>query len=102
MNTEKSPRPALLKFDPTLDRLDDEGKELRDGLSAAVLDGDTLWLAGDETTRLDRLTRDRGDTYHAHVQFPLSTLFDLPAPEKEEADIEGLDVADDYLWLVGS
>lgn len=102
MTTKETARPALLKFDPALDPLDDEGKQLRDGLSAAVLDGDTLWLACDETTRLERLTRDRGDAFHAHEQFPLSALLDLQAPEDEEADIEGLAVADGYLWLVGS
>lgn len=102
MNTEQNSRPALLKFDPALNRLDDEGKELRDGLSAAALVGETLWLACDETTRLERLTRGRGDIYHAHEQFPLAGLLDLRADEKEEADIEGLDVADGYLWLIGS
>jgi len=102
MSIRETARPALLKFDPDLNRLDDEGKELRDGLSAAVLDGDTLWLAGDETTRLERLVRDRGDVFHDHKQFPLSVPLDLQAPETEEADIEGLAVADGYLWLVGS
>ena len=102
MSTQQEARPALLKLDPALNRLDDEGKEFRDGLSAAVLAGDTLWLACDETTRLDRLTREGGDTYHGHEQFPLATLLDLQAPETEEADVEGLDVSDGYLWLVGS
>lgn len=102
MSTEQNSRHALLKFDPDLNRLDDEGKELRDGLSAAVLDGDTLWLACDETTRLERLTRDRGEVFHAHARFPLSVPLDLQAPETKEADIEGLDIADGFLWLVGS
>lgn len=102
MKNSPNPRPALLKFDPALDRLDDEGKELRDGLSALALVGDTLWLACDETTRLDCLTRAEGDIYDGHEQFPLADFLNLQAEEKEEADIEGLDVADGYLWLVGS
>jgi hypothetical protein len=96
----KIARSVLLKFDQTLDRLDKD-KQLRDGLSAAVLVGNELWLAGDETVRLERLSRD-GDVFANHVAFPLGNYLTLPAGEAEEADIEGLDVADGYLWLVGS
>ena len=71
-------------------------------MSAAVLVENTLWVAGDETTRLERLSREDGDVYAGHVAFPLSDYLTLPAGAKEEADIEGLDVADGYLWLVGS
>lgn len=94
--------PALLKFDPELNRIDDGGKELRDGISAAVLVGDTLWVACDETTRLDRLTRERGGSYDSHQKFPLSEFLTLHGGEEEEADLEGMDIADGYLWLVGS
>jgi len=93
--------PVFLKFDPHLDRLDKD-KSLRDGLSAAVLVEDTLWVAGDETTRLERLSREAKDVYAGHVAFPLSDYLTLPASEEEEADLEGLDVANGYLWLVGS
>ena len=99
-------RKALLKLDPRLDRLDDKGKKLRDGLSAVVQVENTLWVAGDETTRLERLVRigngDEKEAYDRHEAFALSAYFDLPAQEKEEADIEGLEVSDGYLWLVGS
>jgi len=94
-------RPAFLKIDPDLDRLDKD-KKLRDGLSAVVLVENTLWLACDETTRLERLSREDKDVYGSHVAFPLSDYLSLPAGEEEEADIEGMDVADGYLWLVGS
>lgn len=99
---------ALLKLDPRLDRLDDDdkGKKLRDGLSAVVRVENTLWVAGDETTRLERLIRaangDEEEVYGRHEAFALSACFDLPAKEKEEADIEGMDVSDGYLWLVAS
>ncbi|MGI8732125.1 MAG: DUF3616 domain-containing protein [Pyrinomonadaceae bacterium] len=92
---------VLLKFDPDLDRLD-EDKKLRDGLSAVVLLKDTLWVAGDETTRIERLSRETKNVFARHVAFPLSDYVTLPAGDGEEADIEGLDVADGYLWLVGS
>ena len=91
----------LLKFDPDLDRLD-EDKELRDCLSAVVLLENTLWVAGDETTRIERLSREAKNVFARHAAFPLSDYISLPADEDEEADIEGLDLADGYLWLVGS
>jgi hypothetical protein len=101
LTMNKIAHPVFLSFDSGLDRLH-EDKRLRDGLSAAVLVQDTLWIAGDETTRLERLSRHSRDLYAGHVAFPLSDYLTLPAGEEEEADIEGLDVADGYLWLVGS
>ncbi|MBC8030518.1 MAG: DUF3616 domain-containing protein [Pyrinomonadaceae bacterium] len=90
-----------LKFDPHLDQIEKD-KKLRDGLSAVVLVADSLWVAGDETVRLERLSREGEGVYGGHVAFPLSDYLTLPAGEEGEADIEGLDVADGYLWLVGS
>lgn len=97
----KTVRSVTLRFDPDLDRLGSD-KKLRDGLSALVLVEDTLWIAGDETARLERLSREASNLYANHVSFPLSAYIRLPAGEEEEADIEGLDVSDGYLWLVAS
>lgn len=88
-------------------------KKLRDGLSGVVQIGDTLWVANDETISLERLTlqekRDDGTyRYGDHERFELDQYIELPAPRPpdpkdiEEADIEGLDYSDGYLWLVGS
>ncbi|MBC7726147.1 MAG: DUF3616 domain-containing protein [Microbacteriaceae bacterium] len=106
------PRPAavLLTFDPALNQLDpqDSGKELRQGLSMVLEIGPTLWVANDETLALERLTRQPGPTrtYADHTRFALHELLRLPVPPEDdqapEADIEGLDYADGYLWLVGS
>jgi hypothetical protein len=103
---------VLLNFDSEFDV---EGKKkLRDGLSAVLEIGQTLWLANDETLSLECLTfksRSAGGdfVYEGHRQFSLSALLDLPAPpvspqKFEEADIEGLayDEAGGYLWLIGS
>lgn len=72
--------------------------------------GNTLWVANDETISLGRLSLQGKDTegnyhYREHKQFPLSKYLRLPAPATdngtfEEADIEGLDYKDGYLWLV--
>jgi hypothetical protein len=78
------------------------GTDLRTGLSAVALDGDTLWLACDEGCRLERLSSDGDTAFSAHAPVGLGSLLPLPAPESEEADIEGMDVADGWLWIVGS
>ncbi|MGJ7517986.1 DUF3616 domain-containing protein [Pseudomonas baetica] len=103
---------VLLKFDSQFDV--DKKKKLRDGLSAVLQMGQTLWLANDETLSLERLVF-KGQSaegeliYEDHQQFSLHELLDLPAPPKsakkfEEADIEGLacDETGDYLWLITS
>lgn len=104
---------ALLQFDPELNKIDDD-KELRHGLSVVVQVGDTLWVTNDETITLERLSLQKSEegnkyTYGGHKQFRLSDYLPLPVPppddpkEKiEEADLEGLDYKDGYLWLVGS
>lgn len=82
---------------------------IRDDVSAiaATGDGESLWIGADEGARLERLTatRDRDSrvsAYVAHVRFDLRDFFAFPGDAEEEADIEGLAVADGYLWVVGS
>lgn len=99
---------VALEFDPALEA-SEAGKRLRDGLSAVLQIGDSLWLANDESASLDRLTLDAGGKAAAgHRQFPLHRLLDLPEGAKgkparaPEIDIEGLDHDGGYLWLAGS
>lgn len=102
-------RPALLTFDPAAARLPGGGA-LRDGLSAAVAVGHTLWVVNDETLTVERLTRLPGAAlrYGEHRQFALGDYLSLRAPPRgrtrdfEEGDIEGLDARDGYLWITGS
>ena len=86
---------------------------LRDGLSAVVQIGPSLWLANDETTGLERLVlqvnpADGSVAYAQHVRFPLQNFLSLPVPPEagaedgDEIDIEGLAFSSQYLWLVGS
>lgn len=75
--------------------------DLRDGLSAIARQGNHLWVANDETTSVERLTLENGDHAGAHRSFDLTELLDLPG-DKGELDIEGLDVEDNTLWLLGS
>ena len=79
--------------------------KLRDSLSAVLFVGDTLWLASDEATSVERLSTDDGLTFKNHKSFPLDDLIPLPAHGTEfdqEIDIEGMDFLDSHLWLVGS
>ena len=80
-------------------------KPLRDDLSCVVSssDGRHLWLVSDETACIERLTYDPdGKGYGHHHTFDLRAMLDLPGDAEEEADIEGLAVADGWLWVVGS
>ncbi|VVO75215.1 hypothetical protein PS903_01476 [Pseudomonas fluorescens] len=94
---------AMLSFDPAF-------ASLRDGLSVAQQIGDTLWVANDETTSLERLKIQAaapGDVVNCdeHQSFQLLKYLDLPLPKQDaEIDIEGLAYAHDsgYLWVVGS
>ena len=98
---DPSLRHVLLQFDPQLSRTED-GKEERGDLSVAVEIGDTLWVASDETIRLTRLARKGDDAYASHAVFDIAAFVDLPGKKEAEADLEGLDYADGYLWMTGS
>ncbi|SKB68382.1 DUF3616 domain-containing protein [Dyadobacter psychrophilus] len=106
---------ALLEFDPAHNQINDD-KKLSSGLSVSVRIENTLWVANDETISLERLSLinedDQGNYFYGkHEQFLLSNFIELPVPPTfsdtgkikfKEADIEGLDYKDGYLWLVGS
>lgn len=87
----------------------EEAESILGELSAAAFDADgALWVSSDELSSgritLSRLQADGQGIFGRHTQFELREFVDLPADgdDKTEADIEGLDVADHYLWFTGS
>lgn len=87
---------VILRFQPEL-------QLHREDLSALLLDpSNYLWLASDETATLERLSLGNNNEFGNHQQFPLKEYVEIPHGEGEEVDIEGLDYADHYLWLIGS
>ncbi|GAB7191014.1 DUF3616 domain-containing protein [Kineococcus sp. NUM-3379] len=75
-------------------------------LSAVRQDGPHLWVAGDETATVERLTAEVRDGvvtgYGGQHSVRLADLVTLPAGEDEEVDVEGLARSGPWLWAVGS
>ena len=80
---------------------------VQSNLSGAAFTDDWLWVAGDEACGVDRLRRltpvgAEALRFGEVRDFPLASLLDLPGADDEEADLEGMAVADGHLWVVGS
>ncbi|WP_396446790.1 DUF3616 domain-containing protein [Actinomadura sp.] len=87
--------------------LESREAETHTNLSAVRQDGRCLWVAGDETATIERLTAvldgdGRVTGYDAQATVALADLVRLPAGPGEEADIEGLARANGWLWAIGS
>lgn len=76
-------------------------KNIRDGVSSIACTGNFLWVAGDENVSIQRMEKLEDGSYGNGVNYFLKDFFDLPSLD-EEADIEGMDVDGNYLWIVGS
>ncbi len=83
------------------------GALVHTNLSGAAFSSDWLWVAGDEACAIDRLRRlepagTEALRYGEVRDFPLADLLDLPGAADEEADLEGMAVVGNWLWVVGS
>jgi hypothetical protein len=84
------------------DQLDHADKPIRSDLSTVAAAGRCLWTANDELATVECLVLQEDGSYGDHQPVQLAELFDLPEGADGEMDIEGLDVADGHLWVVGS
>jgi Protein of unknown function (DUF3616) len=99
MPNKRTANAVRLEFTP--------GCLVKSNLSGAAFTGDWLWVAGDEACGLDRLRQltpvgSESLRFGEVCDFKLADLIDLPGAADEEADLEGMAVADGYLWVVGS
>lgn len=83
---------------------DGKAKQIADtkgSLSGIVRIGDSLWVAGDETKSIERLTSTDLALFNDHARYPLTTFFAL---DENEIDLEGLafDETAKRLWFIGS
>ena len=83
------------------DRPGTPGVAVQEDLSACVRLGDVLFLACDETAGIERL-RLTPSGWGDHHHYDLAGFVDLPAGPANEIDIEGLEIADGWLWVLGS
>ena len=93
-----------IKRDRILLKFKDSFKEHRKDISAVLLfPKQHLWLGSDETSTIERLTFvPQDDQFAQHQTFHVQDFIQLPRPEDEEIDIEGLAYHEYYLWFVGS
>lgn len=77
--------------------------QITEDMSALATVGRTLFCACDETSTVERLVWDKAaEGFTDHTNFALGHVFDLPDGPHGEMDIEGLAIADGYLWVTGS
>src|SRR5689334_1265114 len=74
-------------------------------LTAVRVDGEHLWVAGDETATIDRLVLDPTPTPSRagrQRSFRLADLVQLPGPPEGETDLQGVARSGGWLWAIGS
>ncbi|NJB86566.1 hypothetical protein GGR26_002334 [Lewinella marina] len=76
-------------------------EEIRGQLSTSVVVDQTLFVAYDESSAIERLLEEEGG-YGNHETYELADFFDLPDGSEGEMDIEGLAWEEPYLWFTGS
>jgi Protein of unknown function (DUF3616) len=78
------------------------GEATASSLSAVEQIGPHLFLCGDETAAIERLTTTDFTNFAGHRRFALGGFFKLPGGDDGEADLEGLAHDGDDLWVMGS
>lgn len=85
------------------DRLMHVSDAIGDDVSSLAVAGRSIFCTCDETATIERVLFDPDRMEAArHMNYPLGEIFELPDGPPGEMDIEGLSVADGYLWICGS
>ena len=73
-------------------------------LSGVAADGHHLFVAPDEGISIVRLRRSKNQPrkYRQTDAYLVDGLVPVPGDEDDEIDLEGMDIADGFLWLAGS
>ncbi|MGJ3245724.1 MAG: DUF3616 domain-containing protein [Elainellaceae cyanobacterium] len=83
-------------------RFGDTSDDLLEELSATACTPDgSLWVGSDEYITIERLSPIEPYVYGNHKSFFLGDFIEL-FNQDDEADIEGMDFAQSYLWFTGS
>ena len=90
-------RQVKLTFDKKHKNLED----VRGEISTCVVVDNTLFLAYDESSAIERLL-ETDDGYGKHKCYELADFFELPDGSEGEMDIEGLAWEEPFLWFTGS
>lgn len=83
---------------------DKKAKKIAGSLSAVERIDDTLWLAGDEVSSIERLAMGPADQFAGHRRISVVAAFQLEGDADDEADLEGVGYDDEtgLLWIVAS
>jgi hypothetical protein len=71
-------------------------------LSGVCARGDYLFLAPDEGADVVRMRRTAPGHFGEPVHFPLADLLAMPGDPGDEADLEGMAITEDSIWVAGS
>ncbi|MDY7016540.1 MAG: DUF3616 domain-containing protein [Cyanobacteriota bacterium] len=83
-------------------RFDKKVEDLLGDISAVARTPDgSLWVASDERLGIERLSPVESSIFGSHQHYRVGDFVEL-FDDDDEIDIEGMDYADGYLWLVGS
>jgi hypothetical protein len=87
---------TTLEFD-TATKRDDQS------LSGAAAVGNFLFVAPDEGASIVRLQRHNASgNYRAATEFAVADCVSVPGATGDEIDLEGMDIANGFVWMVGS
>ncbi|HDZ75336.1 MAG TPA: DUF3616 domain-containing protein [Aurantimonas coralicida] len=100
---DRGPAARVDLFFTHQDRLAHVDDPIWQDVSALAVTGRSIFCTCDETSTIERVSFDpKTGRAGEHTHFVLGETFDLPEGPGGEMDIEGLAVADGYLWICGS